>query len=144
MDKISVIAKEMFDWKDLMAASAGDMACWVINVLIRDEYDCSRLRDRCEVCGHTENLELHHLAGRKHDPCTITVCRSCHDALSNQQKMWDKRWWKDDQPPELRYAFLLMGLRDALHLMARKFDDTNYYTLAEQLTEQIAQRLKED
>ena len=44
-----------------------------------------------------KHLELHHIAGRKHDYRTITVDKKCHYELSESQKTWDGRWLQQRQ-----------------------------------------------
>ena len=41
----------------------------------------------CVVCGESDPfcLELHHIAGQKHDDDVCIVCRNCHRKLTNQQ-----------------------------------------------------------
>ena len=99
------------------------------------------LKPSCEICEGAGN-ELHHLAGRKHDYHTITVCEECHRTLSDRQKLWDARWWKPDQKDEIRAAFLLHGISDILRLKTRKTDNTEFEMLADRLTEPISKRLR--
>ena len=41
----------------------------------------------CAACGEAESavLELHHMAGRKHDDALVIVCANCHRKLSDKQ-----------------------------------------------------------
>jgi len=60
----------------------------------QDKADCERVHravlDRdgwlCQFCGHSTNLEVHHLVFRSHqgpdnEDNLITVCHQCHHAL---------------------------------------------------------------
>lgn len=40
------------------------------------------------MCGEGDDrkLELHHVAGRKHDDTTVILCRNCHRVVSDDQK----------------------------------------------------------
>ena len=96
----------------------------------------------CEVCGCTKGLEVHHLAGRKHDSCTIMVCEQCHRLLSEWQKMWGNKWEHGYQPERLRRAFFLLGLRDMLRLKAKKTGYSIYESMADNLTDEISILLK--
>ncbi len=46
---------------------------------------------RCQMCGSTQNLEVHHIQFRSHSGCDveqnlITLCAMCHSANHNQRK----------------------------------------------------------
>lgn len=104
-------------------------------------------KNRCEVCNSKEesyNLELHHVAGRKHDYRTITVDKKCHNELSESQKTWDGRWLQKDQPENVRLGFLLMGLHDVLTLKGRKTGNSAYSDLARKLQPRIYQMLNQE
>ena len=101
-------------------------------------------KNRCEVCNSKEeqyNLELHHVAGRKHDFRTITVDKKCHYELSESQKTWDSRWLQKNQPENVRLGFLLMGLHDVLMLKGRNTRNSAYEELAKKLRQRIYQTL---
>jgi len=101
-------------------------------------------KNRCEVCNSREepyNLELHHIAGRKHDYRTITVDKKCHYELSESQKTWDVRWLQKDQPENIRLGFLLMGIHDVLMLKGKKTGTSAYEELARKLRQRIYQTL---
>src|SRR2546426_12134308 len=69
---------------------------WLNGILNQTEKESKIKKDRCEICYSKENpteLELHHIAGRKHDYRSITACKSCHIELSNMQKIGDSRWY---------------------------------------------------
>ena len=104
-------------------------------------------KNRCEICNSKEepyNLELHHVAGRKHDFRTITVDKKCHMELSNSQKTWDCRWLQKDQPNNVRLGFLLMGLHDILTLKGKKTANSAYGDLARKLQPRICQMLNSE
>ena len=104
-------------------------------------------KNRCEICNSREepyNLELHHVAGRKHDFRTITVDKKCHMELSESQKTWDARWLQKDQPENVRLGFLLMGLHDVLTLKGKKTANTAYGDLARKLQPRICQMLNSE
>lgn len=101
-------------------------------------------KSRCEVCNSKEepyNLELHHVAGRKHDYRIITVDKKCHGELSESQKTWDSRWLQKNQPENIRLGFLLMGLHDVLMLKGRNTGNSAYEELAKKLRQRIYQTL---
>ena len=101
-------------------------------------------KNRCEICNSKEesyNLELHHLAGIKHDYRTITVDRKCHHELSESQKTLDARWLQKDQPDNVRLGFLLMGIHDVLILKGKKTGISSYEELAKKLRQRIYQSL---
>ena len=43
----------------------------------------------CCACGEHHwavRYERHHIAHRKYDPCTIRLCKTCHDKVTDMQK----------------------------------------------------------
>jgi hypothetical protein len=119
--------------------------CWMAeqlaHSLINQSPSYTPLKPLCEICGREGN-EIHHIAGRKHSYHTITVCCKCHHILSNTQKLWDKRWWQQDQPEHVRQAFLLQGISEILRLKSRITDNSTYERLADLFTEAISKRLR--
>jgi hypothetical protein len=102
-------------------------------------------KNRCEICNSKEDLtdlELHHLAGRKHDWRTITACKKCHRKLSKLQGLWDARWLMHDLPEELRKAFFLTGLRDVLLLKAKYTENSLFSEYADSLIDEITALLR--
>ena len=69
----------------------------------------------CVVCGEGSPfcLELHHIAGCKHDDDLSIVCRNCHRKLSDSQK--DHEAELGDAP---NTAFYLLGLSELLAQIA--------------------------
>ena len=76
---------------------------------------------RCGTCGEADDrtLELHHVAGSKHDHTLTVVCRNCHRKLSDDQR---------DHLPTTSHANevlarignFLLGLADLLRLAVEK------------------------
>ena len=128
--------------KDDILSEAQAIEEWMNQLTEQDEKEAKIMKSLCEICNSNTKLELHHIAGRKHDYRTITVCRICHDELSDTQNQWDGRWWKPDQPERIREAFFLMGLRDILLLKAKKTYNTIYKSLAMKLGIEISKRLR--
>lgn len=111
---------------------------WVNDVISRNK---PVKKTRCEICNSSElpvNLELHHIAGRKHDDRIITICKKCHRMLSNKQKTWDKRWLISNASELLRISFFYQGLQDILSLKSTKSGNSIYQILADTLTEKIS------
>jgi len=73
---------------------------WVNEIVCKSKNkSMQEKKNRCEICNSREepyNLELHHIAGRKHDYRTIPVDKKCHYELSESQKTWDARWLQKD------------------------------------------------
>jgi len=125
--------------RDDMQLEINKTEYWLNEILLQPK--CVSKNERCEVCSSREvqyNLELHHLAGRKHDYRTVTVCRRCHNMLSESQKTWDKRWLQDNQPENARMAFLLLGLHDVLVLRSRLAVNDVCYRVAVSLRQKIS------
>lgn len=120
-----------------------DSESWLNNISNQNKKESQIRKDRCEICNSKEdNFEGHHIAGRKHDYKQITACLVCHRWLSNRQKIWDKRWEKENLSENLRDAFFLMGLYDILILKSRKTGISHYENLGYSYTENISQLLK--
>ena len=100
---------------------------WILDVIDQTREQTKNKKERCEVCNSKEDqedLELHHIAGRKYDPRTVTVCKPCHQILSKWQTIWQKS--ATVKPEELGPYYFWVGLRDLLMLKAEK---TNKYLL---------------
>jgi hypothetical protein len=70
---------------------------------------------RCTVCGtNGVTFEQHHIAGKVNSPDTVTLCKSCHDELTN---IYQPKWlpWKDSERDPLECYFL--GWSDIFHLI---------------------------
>ena len=122
-----------------------EIEAWVNEIVCKSKNkSMQEKKNRCEVCNSREesyNLELHHIAGRKHDYRTITVDKKCHYELSESQKTWDGRWLQKDQPENICLGFLLMGLHDILLLKGRNTKNSAYEELAKKLRQRIYQAL---
>jgi len=117
---------------------------WLNGILNQSLAESRVKKKKCEICNSESICELHHVAARKHDFRTITVCKPCHAELSESQKTWDARWYKLNQPQVLKYAFFLLGLHDILLLKSKKTANSFYEQLAKQLRQEIANLLMLD
>ena len=78
----------------------------------------------CGTCGESDYrvLERHHVAGRKHDPDTVVICRNCHRKVSDDQKDHP-----DGEPgyDQMLHAIglFLIGLADLLELILQKLTE---------------------
>lgn len=75
----------------------------------------------CCICGEDawQTLELHHIAGRKHDDTMVPMCRNCHRKVSDDQKDHPSFDPGADQMLASIGHFLL-GLADLLTLILAK------------------------
>ena len=125
-----------------------EIEMWVNEIVTKPKNkSIQEKKNRCEICNSKEesyNLELHHVAGRKHDYRTITIDKRCHMELSESQKTWDGRWLQKDQPDNVRLGFLLMGLYDVLTLKGKKTGNSTYGDLARKLQPRICQMLNQE
>ena len=117
---------------------------WLNSILNQSLAESRVKKKKCEICNSESICELHHVAARKHDFRTITVCKPCHAELSESQKTWDARWYKLNQPQALKYAFFLLGLHDILLLKSKKTANSIYEELAKKLRQEISTLLKLD
>jgi hypothetical protein len=141
-----LVSEKIGELKDSVEKNCGEIERWVTDVITRSIEERSKKKERCEICRSKEdahNLELHHIAGRKHDPRTITACKRCHDELTKNQSTWDTRWLVENQPQNVRDAFFLMGLREVLILKASKTGDSNFRILAQTFNYEIAEQLSQ-
>ncbi len=122
-----------------------DIESWINEIVCKSKNrSMQEKKNRCEICNSKEepyNLELHHIAGRKHDYRTITVDRKCHHELSESQKTWDSRWLQENQSENVRLGFLLMGIHDVLMLKGQNTRNNAYEELARKLRQRIYQSL---
>ena len=135
---IGRLRDDTLDTVDEIEAWINEIVCKPKNKSMQEK------RNRCEVCNSKEesyNLELHHLAGIKHDYRTICVDRKCHHELSESQKTWDSRWLQKNQPENVCLGFLLMGIHDVLMLKGKKTGISAYEELAKKLRQRIHQTL---
>ena len=116
---------------------------WLNEIINQTEIQSKIKKDRCEICNFKEKLELHHIAGRKHDHRMINSCKSCHRWLTDRQKIWDVRWWFISYDDNLKRAFFYMGIYDILSLKSKKTGNTIYESIANSYIEIISKYLKE-
>ncbi len=115
---------------------------WLNDILNQSLAESRVKKKKCEICNSESISELHHVAGRKHDYRTIASCKHCHAELSQSQKTWDARWYKENQPTSLKCAFFLLGLHDILLLKSKKTANSIYEELAKKLRQEISTLLK--
>ena len=76
---------------------------------------------RCGICGEGDwrTLELHHVAGRRHDNGVTPLCRNCHRKVSDDQN--DHPAFEPDADPMLAsIGHFLLGLADMLRIIVAK------------------------
>ena len=118
---------------------------WLNDILNQTENESKTKKERCEICHSCEKpteLELHHVAGRKHDFRTITACKKCHMELSDIQKIGDSRWYVCNLSEGLRKGFFLLGLYHILVLKAKKTGNSAYEELPTKWIEDISKLLR--
>lgn len=131
--------------RDDACEKINEIEVWLNNILNQTEKGSRIKKERCEICYSREEptlLELHHVAGRKHDFRTITSCKKCHIELSNIQKIGDSRWYVCNLPEGLRMGFFLLGLHHILLLKAKKTGNSAYEELAIKWIEDISKLLR--
>ena len=130
--------------RDDMQNEINKIESWLNEILVQNKNNPPR-KNRCQTCNSREesyNLELHHIAGRKHDYKVICVCRRCHNQLSDSQKTWDSRWLEKNQPLQISDAFFLLGLHDVLILRSKYTASEVCYLLATHLRQKISDLLQ--
>lgn len=136
-DLLSLVSQPLGRWRDEAEASLDEIEAWV-NTLVSQSIEDSKITmEKCEVCKSRDGLEAHHIAGRKHDYRTVSLCSDCHQDLSRKQRAWGKEWGRQNQPEQVRQVFFLRGLIELLELKAIKTGNSNYCTLAMQYNEII-------
>ncbi len=87
-------------------------------------------RPVCVICGESDwrTLEQHHIAGKAYDNGLVTICSSCHDKLSDDQKDHPKQIGKPPANPEIIGHFLL-GLADLFALLVEKLREFGNYLI---------------
>ncbi len=78
----------------------------------------------CGTCGEPDwrTLELHHVAGQKHDDTLVSICRNCHRKVSDDQQ---------DHPAHnveadallARIGHFLLGLADLLRIIVARLGE---------------------
>jgi hypothetical protein len=85
----------------------------------------------CVCCGHDDPLalELHHIAGQKHNDDLSIVCRNCHRRLSDQQLDHT-----EDVPGQdttlATIGHYLMGLADLFRMLADRLVEFGKHLIA--------------
>ncbi len=102
---------------------------WITDIIENPNRD---KKDRCEICGSPENLQVHHVRGRKNGNEVITVCIICHQELTRNQNLWDKRCLDGDPGNDW---CLVLGLINILKLKYEKTGIEIYKITAENLKE---------
>jgi len=115
---------------------------WFNGFLNQTEKESKVKKEICYAREESTELELHHIAGRKHDFRTITACKKCHIELSNMQKIGDSRWYVSNLPENLRKGFFLLGLYQILVLKAKKTGNSAYTELSIKYVEDISKLLR--
>lgn len=142
----NIVRSKLGFLRDRTDEDINEIERWIIEIISQTQKDAQTLKERCEICGSKDertNLELHHIAGRKHDFRTITACKNCHSQLSKEQGLRDRRWLHDASEG-LQTAFFLQGLKDILVLKSLCTGNSHYRTLAESLVNETAQLLRGD
>lgn len=91
----------------------------------RLEQQYRRLRTRnpsCVGCAESNPfcLELHHIAGRKHDDDLSIVCRNCHRELTDQQHDHHPNCGEESGGRLVHIGHYLIGLCDLLAMVIEK------------------------
>lgn len=129
--------------RDSVYAEIDKIELWITGLRNQTKKESKIRKEICEICYSREiSFDGHHLAGRKHDHRQITVCKSCHRWLSDNQKTWDKRWEQKNLSDNLKLAFFLLGLQQVLILKSRKTGTSLYENFGYSLTEEISELLK--
>ena len=134
--KISLSSKfydALYKAKETMDKEYQETLEWITDIIKnenRPEYS------ECEICRSNEpleQLEQHHLRGRKHGNERITVCQECHKILTDKQRRWDRSWLDPDS--DNKDAFLILGIIDVCELKYRKTKKEIYQNISDKLIE---------
>jgi hypothetical protein len=145
VDVDSIVNERLGFLRDDRQNSEEELDSFLNTVLSQTLQESRTRKERCGICNSKEDraeLELHHLAGRKHDWRTATACKKCHRKLSKLQGLWDVRWLMHDVPEETRKAFFLCGIRDMLVLKARYTGNSLFSEYADSLIDEITALLR--
>jgi len=119
----SKIFDSVYKAKEILDREYQDALDWITDIT----KDPNRpKRNECEICNSNKKLELHHVRGKKHGNETITVCRDCHEILTNKQRLWPDT--------ENKGAFLELGLIDICELKYEKTGQEIFKLIAEEKT----------
>ncbi len=142
---VIISSQKLGELRDKNNSKIDEIEKWVHEIIMQSESESKIKKKRCETCNSREEpneLEGHHVAGRKHDYRQITCCKTCHRLLSDRQKMWDRRWLLENQSQNLKTTFFLLGLQDILILKSKRTDCSLYEELGHLYTETISELLK--
>jgi hypothetical protein len=125
----SKIYDAVYRAEEIIDAEKKEALKWITDIIENPD----RLKqEECEICNSsTKKLEQHHVRGHKHGNECITVCRECHEILTNNQRLWDRSWL--DPNAENKVAFLERGLIDICELKCNKTGKEIYRLIAEDL-----------
>ncbi len=127
----NIIYDSYFKAKETINKENNECLDWITDI---KENPNRGKKDRCEICGSKENLELHHVRGRKNGNEVITVCRECHQELTRNQNLWDKRCLNGDPGNDW---CLVLGLINILELKYEKTGIEIYKIWAKKLKERF-------
>ena len=126
------ISTEIYDSinkaKEIMDSEYEDALKWITDIIENSQRSKQK---ECEICNSNKKLEQHHIRGRKHGNETITVCKECHETLTENQRLWDRSWLNPNA--ENKDAFLERGLIDICELKYEKTGQEIFKRIAEQL-----------
>lgn len=113
---------------------------WFLEIVKQTEKNYKK-RDYCWVCGvkpGPDLLESNHIGGQKHDYRKETMCVTCHREFTETQMTWGSRWYRYEQPEQIRRLFLYMGIRDILVLKSKKTGNSIYEKFSRKLNSVIS------
>jgi len=146
-DADTILNEKLGFWKDSRQKKEKAIDIWINRILHQKQKDSETKKERCDICNSIEEqkyMELHHLAGQKHDTRTVTACIECHHSLSILQQLWDKRWLDEGQNKDMQDGFFLLGLYDMLRLKSRKTGEPEYDEYASFLINDIGYLLRKE
>jgi hypothetical protein len=96
----------------------------IINQAIRRRKAQERIgtqNPKCSICSETNPLcfEEHHIARRRYDGTTITLCKNCHAKASDMQSDHPK-FLAGEPTQQESFGRMLLGLADLLALVIQK------------------------
>ena len=116
-----------------------ELEIWILGIISQTQEEAKFRKDRCEICNSKEDikdLERHHIASRKYDYRIVTVCKTCHQTLTNWQKVWPQNLQAINKKERVYYFWL--GLRDILMLKSVKTVTDIHRSLAEKVLNDIS------
>lgn len=124
--------------RDELDKQITELEIWVLGIINQTQEEAKFRKDRCEICNSKEDpkdLERHHITGRKYDYRIVTVCKTCHQTLTNWQKVWPQNLQAINKKVLVYYFWL--GLRDILMLKSGKTVTDIHRSLAEKVLNDI-------